>query len=279
MTDRIAIGIAAYGTQPVEWWADFSNMCATFKHYDIELGAIYTAKTMLADSNRNQVVKMFMKSTHDWLLWVDTDNTIPPGGVRRLLDTKQDFVSGLYYLKHEPYTPVAYWRQANNRYEPIHDWNQGEILPVACGGMGAVLTHRSVFEKIEKQFEIVQIWDGALITVHKDDIRGSIPKKIDLERKPKILDGYYTYQVHKPDFEVTAWPHFRFEHGRTEDMIFYENALRAGIQPFVDTSVEVGHIGQVIVTGEKHRDKLRREWFKYAENPTPLMGESFEGLC
>lgn len=279
MTTRISIGLAAYGTQPPEWWAPFANMCGTLKHYDIDLAGIHLAKTMLTDSNRNQVVELFMKTDSEWLLWVDTDNIFPPGGVRRLLDTQLPFVSGVYYLKSEPYTPVAYWRQANNRYEPIHDWNPGEIIPVAMAGMGAVLTHRSVYETIEKQFEVLQTWDGALITVHKDDIRGSIPKKIDLEDKPRVMEGVYRYQVHKPDFEIGAWPHFRLESGRTEDVIFYENALRAGIQPYVDTGVEVGHIGQTTVEGGKYRDELRREWFKYADIPVALMGESLEGLC
>ena len=256
--DRLCFGIAVYGQQMPEWWMQFALNMGTLQKYNIELAGMEVGRSMLTDSNRNRIVSRFLKGTADWLFWVDADNVIPVGGIRRLLDTGFEVVSGLYYQKSPPYIPVAYRKLPNGRYKSIENWNRGELLPIDAAGMGCCLVHRCVFEKIEKEFIPYQRTTGGITLVHKNDFKGKLPPLTYNGAKPFVKNGNLIEPLHTPDFEIEAFPHFILEYGRTEDMIFYENAIRAGFVPHVDTSVEVGHVGNITINGKDYRETLKK---------------------
>lgn len=253
---KINIGIASYGSQPPEWWQQMAFMLSGLHQYGISIGSLHVANSMHTAGNRNIVVKAFLQTISEWLLWIDTDNIIPIGGIKRLLDTQKVLVCGLYYQKSDGYKPVAYKRLPNNRYRPIEKWNRGELLPIDMAGMGATLVHRSVYEEIEKQFMIVQRWSGGISLIHKDDIEGELPEDFG-KVSPRMVGGTYQESMVKPDHKQDYFPHYIMEYGRTEDVVFFENAKRVGVQPFVDTSVEVTHITVRQITGVDYRKELR----------------------
>ena len=59
-----------------------------------------------------------------------------------------------------------------------------------------------------------------------------------------------------PTTEEQYFPYFMLEFGRTEDMWFYETAIRVGYKPYVDTSVECQHITEKVVCGDTYREYL-----------------------
>lgn len=256
MTDKLAIGIAAYGTQQQHWWSSLATMTATLHTYDIALTNIYIAGSMNTDRNRNTIADAFMQGKADWLLWIDTDNTIPLGGVRRLLDTQKEIVGGLYYQKAKPYLPVAYTRNPNGRYSNIKDWNRGELLPVDAIGMGATLTHRCVYEAIKDNYRVFQRWTGGITTIHKDEFSGILRTEFPSDPKPRVKGSQYREWLIIPTTEEQYFPYFMLEFGRTEDMWFYETAIRVGYKPYVDTSVECQHITEKVVCGDTYREYL-----------------------
>lgn len=258
---KLSFGIASYGTQTAEWWQHLAYMMATLGQYDIELGTIHTSNSMNAATNRNAITDLFLKTDTEWLLWIDTDNNIPIGGIKRLMDTGKRLVCGLYYQKTGKHLPVAYWQLANNRYKPIKDWRRGELLPIEMAGMGATLVHRSVYEEIEKQFVVIQNWTGGTRLVHKDDLQGELPKDFG-NVSPRVVDGVYMESVIQPDHKVEYFPHYIFEYGHTEDVPFFRNACRIGIQPFVDTSVEVLHLTSRRVMGKDYREAIKKSTVK-----------------
>lgn len=270
---NLSIGIASYGQQPADWWEALAWTTGTLHKYGVDLNAIYTARSMATDGNRNRIVKSFLGGKTEWILWIDTDNIIPMGGVKRLLDNAKPLVCGLYYQKVEPYRPVAYWQLENNRYEPISNWERGEIVPIDAAGMGATLVHRSVYEEIEKQYRIMQRWNGGLFAVHKNDMKGGDLKKRP-EQGPQVVNGVLREPVFEPDYEVEMFPHYYLEYGRTEDMVFFEHAKRAGFQLFVDTSVEVPHLTGKNVTGADYRDMVQKEWDAYRQQANEVTIES-----
>ena len=255
--DKVFFGVISYGPQPSAFWLQYSTMLALLEKYDIAFVGQSNGKSMRADGNRNQVVQSFLKSKADWLMWVDTDNLIPLGGIRRLLDNQKTFVTGLYYLKHEPYHPVAFWRLPSGAYHTIKDWTRGEIIPVDMAGMGASLTHRSVFEDIQKQCVVLQKGNGGTFAMHKDRIYGKIPEKPKLSL-PSVTNGVYKESVFVPDMEYGPFPFFDFGFGRSEDVLFYELAAQCGHKAWCDTSVECDHINQEwAVNGETRRNLIR----------------------
>lgn len=271
MNESLTIGIAAYGGQQPNWWVPAMGLVGSLAHYGINFHRIITANSMATDGNRNLIVRDFLQGTSDWLLWIDTDNIIPMGGVRRLLDTGKTFVSGLYYLKGDEPIPCAYYRNWNGTYRPIESWNPGEILPIDMAGMGCCLTHRNVFEEIEKQYTVLQNWNGAITAMHKEDIKGNLlerPSEARMKKAPVVMDGTLKMQMFEPDFEYRAFPHFALEYGRTEDVKFYEMAARAGHPAWLDTSVEAVHLGWM----ERKGDDFRK-WYRKRREGIPRVTE------
>ena len=259
MAETLMIGVAAYGPQPAHFWKSLAMTTGSLHQYDIELRGMIVAGSMATDQNRNAVVTNFLKGSAEWLLWIDCDNVIPLGGVRRLLDTGKTFVTGLYYLKQQGSKPVAYRSIGNGYYKPIENWTRGEIVPIDMAGMGATLTHRSVFEDIQKQCEVVKRKDGSLFVLHKSEIKGELPLEFS-PREARAVNGMYQVPVKKaqPD-DIRDWPFFRLEYGRTEDLAFYELAAKSGHPAFVDTSVECEHWGMMDYGGANYRREQAEE--------------------
>mgnify|MGYP002641831865 CR=1 FL=1 len=258
--DNISIGIASYGDQPADWWEWLAWMCSMLHTEDINLVSIETARSMNTAGNRNRIVNAFLgrkgKNIADWLYWIDTDNITPAGGIRRLLDDRKEIVNGLYYQKSKEELPVAYMKTEFNHYEPITNWTRGELIPVAAAGMGATLVNRCVYEKIEEEFVVLQRHTGGVTCIHKDDIKGKIFKE-PAKDGPKMVDGYLRERLITPTYDYKFFPHYILEYGRTEDMLFYENALQVGFVPYVDTMVEVDHLYWSKKTGATHRQAVR----------------------
>jgi len=257
MTEKVAIGIAAYGQQHQHWWSSLAITASTLNFYDIKLTNIFTSVSMNTDSNRNTIADRFLRSEADWLLWIDTDNTIPLGGVRRLLDAQKEIIGGLYFQRLEPYLPVAYLRNPNGRYSNIKDWNRGELLPVDALGMGATLTHRCVYDKIRENYRVFQRWTGGITTVHKDEFSGELRTTFPKNPKPYVKGSqYHEWLIVPEEASMRYFPYFILEFGRTEDMWLYETAIRVGFQPYVDTSVECQHLSDKAVCGDTYREHI-----------------------
>jgi len=61
---------------------------------------------------RNKLAAQAVKLEADYVLWLDSDMTFQPDTLRRLFKTMEeqdaDIVSGLYFRRSAPYTPVAF---------------------------------------------------------------------------------------------------------------------------------------------------------------------------
>ncbi len=253
--EKIVIGIPSYGAQSPAWWSRLVLLVGTLPKQGVDFRGLTCTSSMLTDKNRNMIVESFLRTDADWLFWLDADTVPPVGGIRRLLDTGKSLVSGLYYLRSKPFTPVAYLRQSDNRYRPLSEWERGEIVPVDAAGMGCCLVHRSVYEEIKNKYEVLQRHTGGLTAVHRDDILGRVPEsptRKQRKRDGQVLNGVLQERLVPPTAEV-PFPFFVLEHNRTEDLWFYEIAARVGCKAWVDTSVECGHVGEREVNGEAYR--------------------------
>jgi hypothetical protein len=247
----ICIGIPCFGTQESLWWAQFAQHVGEL-HKTVELNRILVSGTMATDHNRNLIVNEFLQTEAEWLFWIDADTIVPIGAIDRLIATGKTMVSGLYYGKNPPHPPIAYYAY-NNGYRPIDKqgrWEKGEILPVDACGMGCMLTHRSVFEDIKNSHIVMQELGGGIIAVHKDDIKYTNEEPLE----DGVVNGQRRKRLVEPTLENLRFPFFALEHGRTEDMWFFELAARAGHKAYLDTSVECEHLRAVPFTGSQYRD-------------------------
>jgi hypothetical protein len=240
--DKICIGIPAYGAQPPEWWGPLVKEAYNLSDFDIELESLLIQTTMSTDMNRNAIVNVFLDEKEaDWLFWMDADNPLVRGGIRRLLDTKKKLVTGLYITKQGSPKPIAYTRTEEGRYANLPNWKRGELIPIDGAGLGCCLTHRSVYEDIRKNYVPLQRMAGGIAAIHKDDIIGDAFVSTISPEDNKVVDGIRKERMYeaKPDSKV---PFFQLGLGRTEDFGFFEKAERLGYQLWLDTSIEVAHL-------------------------------------
>lgn len=255
----ISIGLPHYGGYSGEWVTSFAQFTARLaKTQDIV--DIIAIGAMSADHNRNAITDDFLKSRAEWLFWIDSDTTVPAGAVDRMLAHGRTLVSGLYYGKHDPHPPIAYTIY-NGAFTPIDKtilWEKGEILPVDAVGMGCMLTHRSVFEDIRKNYEVYQIPGGGVVPIHHNDLLGDVETTAGVrhhEHDGKVYQGQMRVRLKKPTLEGLKFPYFMVEHIRTEDMFFFDLARRVGHTPVLDTSIECGHLRFHPYTGKDYRDE------------------------
>ena len=97
-------------------------------------------------NSRNDLAKQAMKFECDYILWLDSDMVFPPETLKHLLkrldETGADLISGLYFRRVAPFTPVAFseleikediatWRDYTGELSGVHD--------IAGVGFGCVL--------------------------------------------------------------------------------------------------------------------------------------------
>lgn len=105
------------------------------------------------DEGRNKVADEFVRSSNDWMLWIDTDMAFTANDFDKLLARAKMgnlIVSGLYYRATNPPTPCM-MRYKDGRVRVLKDWPKNAVVSVDTVGLGFILTHREVFEKIAAQ--------------------------------------------------------------------------------------------------------------------------------
>lgn len=99
----------------------------------------------------------------DWLLWVDSDIVLSMNAFDLLWETADEatrpVVSGVYFISREaeqplmrPYPCVFMEREDGAGITFVHPLPQNQVIQVDSSGMGFVLMHKSVGEKLSKEF-------------------------------------------------------------------------------------------------------------------------------
>lgn len=93
---------------------------------------------------RNQLVKDFLNSDCDRLVFVDADITFEPGSLIRLAETDSEFVAGAYRFKRDLEDYPIGWIQGDLQAD------ERGLLGVAMVPTGFLALSRSVFEKFQE---------------------------------------------------------------------------------------------------------------------------------
>ena len=126
------------------------------------------------DIGRNRVMEAFLYHEEyqhcDNLLFVDSDITFHPDGIKTLVDDQLPIVSGVYYsLFHDgKIRPVVYETVRTEdkplRMKPIDNWGahpeEEHLVKVEAVGAGFLMIHRSVAADFTRHYSGSQIWFG-----------------------------------------------------------------------------------------------------------------------
>lgn len=102
--------------------------------------------SLIYDS-RNQLAKQAMKYDADYVMWLDSDMIIPADALKKMLRHMEeglDIVTGLYFRRRPPYTPVLFKSADEEGKWEGYDEYPDELFEVGGCGFGCVITRTDV---------------------------------------------------------------------------------------------------------------------------------------
>lgn len=146
--------------------AHFASCLATLKKVG-ECTVVFEIGSLIYEA-RNHLCEQAIKGEYDYIFWLDSDIVFAPDILERMLEDikDRDMVSGLYYRRKYPYTPVAFKTLGftdNNEFvfENIDD-HPGEIFEIAGCGFGCVLMRTDFL------FDMAGGWFTPTVTAGED---------------------------------------------------------------------------------------------------------------
>ena len=126
----------------------------------LEKGTDQTFISMIIGSliyeSRNNFCKQAMALKADAVLWLDSDMIIPPDALVKLsqhLTDGKDFVTGLYFRRRMPFTPVLFKKLGHvggvaGDHENYNDYPRDSVFEVEGCGFGCVMTSVAMIEDV-----------------------------------------------------------------------------------------------------------------------------------
>lgn len=140
-------------------------------------------KGLYIHQNRNGLARHFLSSGCEWQFSIDSDVVFEPEVLYHLLDAadaeKRPIVSALYFtyiIKEDDLRPCWFDRKPEGDFGTIGTFDGG-IQKIDAAGMGGVLIHRSVYERLLEAYgepvpwfahDVVRLTDGKLTEFGED---------------------------------------------------------------------------------------------------------------
>ncbi len=158
-TEKITIGVTSPGYVVTDFMTSILDVARSQK----QLGQFISLQGSGVISRlRNQIVATFLeKTTDDWLLQIDTDQRFTVDHFKKLVAAadkdERPIVSGVVHggwevgeLYLEP-VPCIFKLGSDNGLYAVHDYEEDSVIEVDAAGTGAIIIHRSVFERFVKE--------------------------------------------------------------------------------------------------------------------------------
>lgn len=115
----------------------------------------FNACSLIYDS-RNKLAAKAMKDEFDYVLWLDSDMVFSPDILEKLVADDKDIVSGLYFRRSHPYSPVIFkdseLKDGRLVWSDYTDYPKEELFKVAGAGFGCVLMKTDVIFDMAGKF-------------------------------------------------------------------------------------------------------------------------------
>ena len=142
--------------------AQFAHSLATLTSYGIEDTAISVWFNLgsLIYTSRDQIAKKALLDEADLIMWFDPDMVFNSDTLIRMLkliDEGNDMVTGIYYRRTPPFSPVAFKTMDLNEDGTAFDWTEFDEIPsepfeVGACGFGCVLMKTEIFVSVFAKF-------------------------------------------------------------------------------------------------------------------------------
>lgn len=117
----------------------------------------------LVYSSRNELARRAVEMEADYIFWLDSDMVFEPDTLERMFKTlkeqegKYDIITGVYFRRVPPYSPVLYRNLELNQETGVCIWKELKEVPngifeVAGCGFGCVLLPTDVIFSVQAKF-------------------------------------------------------------------------------------------------------------------------------
>jgi hypothetical protein len=179
---------------------------------NIDHGIMTVANESLITHGRSRIANFFVNNTEfEYLFCLDADVAFSPEDMLKLYSYQKPIVSASYPMKTLPI------RHCYELYNPVKLC--GNLVKIGGIGMGFVLIHRSVFEKLNRYYSELKYFPGlnsSNYPITEKEYHNSYHYFAEMNKEGKYLG---------------------------EDMSFFHRVSDIGYDVWMDTSIELQHIG------------------------------------
>lgn len=156
---RVLVGIPNTGSIRIETMTSLINMLL---NSPVEY-SLYTPISCYVHMNREEIVKVAIKTGADYILFVDTDMKFPDDALNKMLSLDVEIVGAHYHLKKYPPTSVVI------QLDPPLDKLPETPIKVRALGTGLMLVKVDVFKKMRQPWFFFQpeIVDDSFTVIQK----------------------------------------------------------------------------------------------------------------
>jgi len=179
---------------------------------NVEHGIMTVANESLITHGRSRIANFFVNNTEfEYLFCLDADVAFQPEDMLKLYSYQKPIVSASYPMKTLPI------RHCYELYNPVKLC--GNLVKIGGIGMGFVLIHRNVFEKLNKHYSELKYFPGlnnSNYPITEKEYHNSYHYFAEMNKEGKYLG---------------------------EDMSFFHRVSDISYDVWMDTSIELQHIG------------------------------------
>jgi hypothetical protein len=193
---KIAICVPSHDLVHVGFAKSLSNLTAYLASNGIDYIPCFGSGTVIPDV-RIGIAQYALSTDAEYLMWFDSDMHFPRTTVHRLLEHKKDIVAATYSTRVKPLRSVAFTDKNNFNKRLIAATGVHKVYAV---GMGCMLVHRSVFEKLPQPW-FQHIWNHDTLDFSGEDIHfcklaneNNIDVYVDVDLSFDL--GHYGTKIH-----------------------------------------------------------------------------------
>jgi hypothetical protein len=220
------IGTPCYGGQVTSGFATgLAASVSLFQNYNMELHCILLTGHSVIQMARNRVLREFLKTKSEMLVWIDADISWNPMDLLKLCLHEEDVVGATYRKKLATTTEFTVQLKRGNL-----DPDKRGLLEVDRIGTGFLRVTRKALEALTEDCNHLDLYNKA----DKNNTIGGSGKYQDSQTD--YIHNVFEVGIFKGEF-------------LSEDFIFCEKLKDKGYKIMMDTKIDLGHEGSYIYRG------------------------------
>lgn len=236
---KVDVLIPRYKTLKEGAYNAIARMCAYSKQQGVDLAEPILRASSLIEETRNMALAQTRKDV-DYILFCDDDMVPEPDALIRLAGHKMPLVSALTTTKEvfPPTLSVRAYSEEEDRFVIVERVAPNKVITGKLGvGAGFMLFSREVRDQTVAEWREARDW----LADHEPMLRRlRVPSSMRERERKRVAEMRKGLDVAPQVFSRDTT---RCGHKLGEDISFCRRVLRLGFDIAVDTSVQVGHLG------------------------------------